>query len=209
VRVLSRRAKLLGFALAPDGETLLLGYGDPVLYAYAVEPAQTGLYRLRMSDLIEAPESAGAKLEKIFAGSVTCLSWTTHGLYACLTQAEQGFEAGRADDAVFSLADAKPFASLLDLRSLSPLSCADSSSAGVCASDPNSGWPAVCSKLGANCDTKPASGGSNPAQTQDAAGSGCGCRLTKAAWKGSNWLLISACCALVARRARCTRKQPT
>ena len=151
LRVLSRRAKLLGFALSPDGETLLLGYGDPVLFAYTVEAEQTGLYRLRMSDLLTAPETATAKLEKIYAGSVTCLRWTAHGVFACLAQAERGFEAGRADDAEFSVRDAQPFTPLLNLKQLTPLACAATSTAGICSSDLNTGWPAVCGKLGADC----------------------------------------------------------
>ena len=175
VRVLSRRAKLLGFALSPDGETVLLGYGDPVLYAYTVEPDQTGLYRLRTADLVAAPESAATKLEKIFAGSVTCLRWTEHGLYACLAQAEQGFEAGQADDAEFSLSDRQAFTPLLDLKALTPLACKASTSAALCATDPNSGWPAVCNKLGARC----AISRDDPAPTdaRNGMGSGCGCRL--------------------------------
>lgn len=173
VRVLSRRAKLLGFALSPDGETLLLGYGDPVLFAYTVEPEQTGWYRLRVADLLAAPDTAVDKLTKIFAGSVTCLRWTEHGLYACLAQAEQGFEAGRAADAEFSLADAQPFRPLLDLSSLTPLACAASSSAGVCPSALDNGWSAVCEKLGASCTaTEPLA---TPAAASARGGVGCAC----------------------------------
>jgi hypothetical protein len=203
VRVLSRRAKLLGFALSPDGETLLLGYGDPVLYAYTVEPEQKGLYRLRMADLLADPASAKGKLEKIFAGSVTCLRWTEHGLYACLAQAEQGFEAGRADDAEFSLADAKPFTPLLDLTALSPLSCSEASSAGVCASDVSVGWPAVCGKLGASCEAQATPSGA-PSQNDEASSGGCACRASGASRLGSNcaWILVLCGVYLLLRRSR-------
>lgn len=176
-RVLSRRAKLLGFALSPDGETILLGYGDPVLYAYTVEPDQVGLYRLRVADLMADPGGAAAKLEQIFAGSVTCLRWTEHGLYGCFAQAEQGFEAGRADDAEFSLDSAKPFTPLLDLKAVRPLSCATSSSAGACTTDPNVGWPFVCTKLGAPCDAPAAAPGANARPSNGAVeDASCGCR---------------------------------
>ena len=179
-RVLSRRAKLLGFALSPDGETLLLGYGDPVLYAYTVESEQVGLYRLRTADLLADPAGAANALEQIFAGSVTCLRWTVHGLYGCFAQAEQGFEAGRANDAEFSLDDAKPFSALLDLRAVRPLSCAASSSAGVCLGDANVGWPFVCTKLGAPCAAGAAAPGSDVnAARHEADQPGCGCR-----WQG-------------------------
>jgi len=215
-RVVSRRAKLLGFALSPDGETILLGYGDPVLFAYTVEPEQSGLYRLRTADLVADPPTAASKLTKIFAGSVTCLRWTERGLYACLAQAEQGFELGRADDAEFSLAVTQPFTPLLDLRALSPLACASDSSAGVCSSDPNLGWPAVCAKLGADCASTPgADGAAGAAGTgaplpTDAAS--CGCRL--AASSGSGLGLLApvlgtlGLTALGFRRRRRSRAQP-
>jgi hypothetical protein len=207
VRVVSRRAKLLGFALSPDGETLLLGYGDPVLYAYTVEPEQTGLYRLRMADLLADPANAASKLEKIFAGSVTCLRWTAHGLYACLAQAEQGFEAGRAVDAEFSLADVNPFEPLLDLKALAPLACAESSTAGVCASDINVGWPAVCAKLGASCEA-PATPNGTPSEPAPMSSGGCGCRAGGTTRIGSNsvWILMLYgvfLCVWRTRRRRC------
>lgn len=149
-RVFSRRAKLLGFALSPDAQTVVVGYGDPVLFSYTVEPEQVGLYRARVADLGD-PARALSAFEKIFAGSVTCLRWTAQGLYACLAQAEQGFELGLADDAEFSLDVARPFAPLLDLRKVLPLECGAETSARSCLTDPNSGWPFVCSKLGADC----------------------------------------------------------
>jgi len=181
-RVHARRAKLLGFALSPDGQTVLAGYGDPVLYAYTVEPEQTGLYRARLADLLADPSGADDHFEKIFAGSVTCLRWTDAGLYACLAQAEQGFELGRADDAEFSLAAAQPFAKLLDLREVRPAACPASSSAGPCSSDQNLGWPSVCTKLGADCaasaENEPEGPNGEAVRTDDA---GSSCRVGWAA----------------------------
>lgn len=191
-RVLSRRAKLLGFALSPDGETIVLGYGDPVLFAYTVEPEQSGLYRLRTADLLADPAAAASKLTKIFSGSVTCLRWTEQGLYACVAQAEQGFELGRADDAEFSLDDAAPFTPLLDLRALTPLSCAADSAAAKCETDMSSGWPAVCAKLGADCDAlggagaAGAAGASATGSTTPSKAAGCGCRLAAARTLGKS-----------------------
>lgn len=215
-RVVSRRAKLLGFAISPDGETILLGYGDPVLFAYTVEAEQSGLYRLRTADLLEDPATAASKLTKIFAGSVTCLRWTEQGLYACLAQAEQGFELGRASDAEFSLADAQPFAPLLDLRALTPLSCDAESSAATCLDDPNLGWPAVCSKLGADCaaasgaaGAEGASGAESPAGPDSA---GCGCRL-RPSGHGERWAFWTVFLGAVGASARAigrrrSRSQP-
>jgi hypothetical protein len=149
-RVFSRRAKLLGFALSPDSQTVVVGYGDPVLFSYTVDPEQVGLYRARVADLSD-PAKASSAFQKIFAGSATCLRWTARGLYACLAQAEQGFELGLADDAELSLDMARPFAPLLDLRKVLPLECGAETSAKSCLIDPSSGWPFVCSKLDADC----------------------------------------------------------
>jgi hypothetical protein len=217
-RVVSRRAKLLGFAISPDGETILLGYGDPVLFAYTVEHEQSGLYRLRTADLLADPNTAASKLTKIFAGSVTCLRWTEHGLYACLAQAEQGFELGRADDAEFSLAEQQPFTPLLDLRALTPLACNAESSAAKCGNDPNLGWPAVCAKLGADCTATlgaaGAAGASGTAGTDSSASdpASCGCRLAPSRNRErlALWALFlgaSGVSALAFRRWRRSRRQ--
>jgi hypothetical protein len=208
-RVLSRRAKLLGFALSPDGETVLLGYGDPVLFAYTVEPEQVGLYRLRSSELAADPANAATALEQIFAGSVTCLRWNEQALYACVAQTERGFELGRAEDAEFSLDDAEPFQGLLDLTRVLPQTCGSETSAGVCLTDSNVGWPFVCSKLGADCSYGQAGAGSsagapgddpNPSAGADA--SGCGCRGANADYSGGfpAILVILIGCARARRR---------
>lgn len=172
-RVFSRRAKLLGFALSPDGQTIALGYGDPVLFSYTVGPDQVGLYRARLADLLSGTSPAAA-FEKVFAGNVTCLRWTTQGLYACLSQAEQGFELGRADDAEFSLDVEQPFEPLLDLRQVLPLSCGRETSAATCVSDANYGWPFVCTKLSADCSYGQGSGGAGGEPSEPAPSGGGG-----------------------------------
>ncbi|HEY6078677.1 MAG TPA: hypothetical protein VIW29_07730 [Polyangiaceae bacterium] len=158
-RVFSRRAKLLGFALSPDATTVVLGYGDPVLFSYEVEPEQTGLYRARVADLLSDAVDPATAFEKVFAGSVTCLRWTAQGLYACLSQAEQGFELGRAADAEFSLDVKQPFEPLLDLHRVLPLSCDSDTAAATCVTDENYGWPFVCTKLEADCSYGQSAGG--------------------------------------------------
>lgn len=192
-RIFEHRAKLLGFALSPDGETLLLGYGDPVLFAYTVEPEQVGLYRMRTSELNAEPRA-----ERIFAGSVTCLRWTEHGLFACLAQGEQGFELGRADDAEFSEASVQPFQGLLDLTQLRPLVCPEDSTAATCSGDSLYGWPLVCGKLGADCELEP-----EPATTETEQEGGCDCRATARGPSRSRlgWLLAGAV-VLLRRRAQ-------
>ncbi len=113
-RVLNKHGKLFGFALSPDERWVLAGYGDPALPATFVVDDELGLYRVAMEDLVAAPDAA--PWQRIFDQSVTCLRWTEHGLFACVPQDRNGFEAGRAVDASFSLADAAPFEPLLRLK---------------------------------------------------------------------------------------------
>jgi hypothetical protein len=79
--VLRQNAKLLGFALSPDGSTVLAGYGDPVESGYYVDPTVTGVYQASLGDL---------SFSQRVTGSVTCLTWTSTGAYACTAVSEGG-----------------------------------------------------------------------------------------------------------------------
>lgn len=46
-----RRAKLLGFALSPDGQTVLAGYGDTMAAEVDIDPAATGLFAAPLDTL--------------------------------------------------------------------------------------------------------------------------------------------------------------
>jgi hypothetical protein len=181
-RELHRAAgKLLGFALSRDASELVIGYGDPVDSTRLVDPSALGLYRASTRDHV---------FTKIYDGSVSCLTWTHNGLYACTSQAERGFALGFADNADFDLASAEPFTPLLDLETVSgPLECPEGSSAAVC----RESWPATCA-LFESCDAgvagssgsgtgsggtsagSRASGASGAASSSSKADSSCGCR---------------------------------
>jgi hypothetical protein len=203
------KGKLFGFALSPDASEVLLGYGDPVESTATVDPAALGIYRASTTD---------HAFSKIYEGSVSCLSWTENGLYACTSQSERGFALGFAESANFDLDTQNPFTPLLDLTSVAgPLDCPTSSSGAACAED----WPTNCAVLEA-CDAGTAgSGGSGGASSggSGAAGSGasgagptttpeksessCGCRAAGGRErKDLLAALLVAALSLVRRRSR-------
>ncbi len=212
-------AKLFGFALSPDGTQVLLAYGDPVEPSRAVDAAALGIYRAQVGE---------HEFSKIYAGSVSCLSWSERALYACTSQTERGFALGVANDADFELDDAEPFAALLDLTKVAgPVECPACSSSAVCAET----WSETCATFG-NCETSsasttecaagaPANAGSGGASGDTSAGGdgsktvepaassdgGCGCRIgergsqsTVATW--SILALVAVVWRFLRRRAR-------
>ncbi|HWA75921.1 MAG TPA: hypothetical protein VG937_26470 [Polyangiaceae bacterium] len=142
--VLHRQAKLLGFALSPDGSTVLAGYGDPIEAGRSINPDDFGVYRAKVSDF---------SFERISVDPVACLRWTKTGLYACILQTPPDLQLalGFAADANFTLATPSPFTPLLDQREVrGPLGCtaalcSDAWQTGV------AGGVAVCNQLAASC----------------------------------------------------------
>lgn len=150
--LIQRTAKLFGFALSPDESTVLVGYGDPVAPETYVAPSDVGIYRANVAALVSDLAHAPSHFEKIFDKSVTCLRWTTTGLFACTSQKDVGFEVGLAPGADFTLSDEHPFAPLLELPKVHPLPCAAGTAAYACYSDPINGFASVCTTFQASCD---------------------------------------------------------
>jgi len=72
-------AKLLGFALSPEASTVLLGYGDPIRDVQNldhVDTSVTGLYSGKVG---------ASAFERISDTAVSCLAWTSAGVYQCLS----------------------------------------------------------------------------------------------------------------------------
>jgi len=153
--VIRQPAKLLGFALSPDGGEVLVGYGDPVDPARFVDSTVLGLYRASTTDF---------RFSKIYEGSVSCLAWTETGLYVCTPQNERGFALGFAPSAEFDLSVTEPLTPLLDLRTVRPLDCPACSSTAACSES----WATTCA-LFESCDA--GVGGGNSGRT-DCAGAG-------------------------------------
>jgi MYXO-CTERM domain-containing protein len=135
--LLRKSAKLLGFALSPDGSTVLAGYGDPVQAGHDVDPDATGIYQASTSDFQFAPvfpvDAQGNN------ANVTCLTWTGQGVYVCLESASAGtyeelafFPNGTLD---LDGAAPEPLMHLRDVKGPPPC-CAVTDA--LCA------WPIVC-----------------------------------------------------------------
>jgi hypothetical protein len=151
------RAKLLGFALSPDGGTLLLGYGDPFVGGATSLPGPLGIFKSATDAFAFAP---------IFSAHVGCLAWTGQGVYVCGSQHFDQFELGFWSRADFT-ADAGCLAPLLRLPEVKgPLACPAGTSGVAC----NANWVAVCGVLGACSDagTSPARCVGDDASTGDA-----------------------------------------
>ncbi|HVJ20187.1 MAG TPA: MYXO-CTERM sorting domain-containing protein [Polyangiaceae bacterium] len=148
-----RAGSLFGFALSPDAQTVLVGFGDPVQPARVTLTEDLGLYRA------SAPAFA---FERVVAASVSCVGWSPSGLYACFDQEHAelpaGFALGFSSDPELSslgtlpvTADAafEPLLRLEDVRG--PLAC----NSATCLGDWQTGSgeiPSVCSRLGAPCE---------------------------------------------------------
>jgi photosystem II stability/assembly factor-like uncharacterized protein len=150
--LIQRHAKLFGVALSPDESTLLVGYGDPMESAAAVDPADVGIYRANMGAILADPTNIADAFLKIFDASVTCLRYTESGLFVCTSQGERGFELGHAPGAAFALTNPDPFEARLRLPDVKPLPCARGTTAYACYADPDNGFSSVCAVFGASCD---------------------------------------------------------
>jgi hypothetical protein len=72
-------AKLFGFAISPDGATVLAGYGDPVdSGGRTVDRSMMGVYKSSGPDYSFGPTPMPS-----FVDSVSCLTWTAKGVYLC------------------------------------------------------------------------------------------------------------------------------
>ena len=138
--------KLYGFALSPDGSTVLAGYGDPYQAVSMVNPEELGIYK--------APIGQNS-FTKIFEGAISCLSWTSRGVYACHAEGHPEFMVefalGFAANADFTLTTPSPLTPLLRQRDIrGPLGCAASTCAAAWSMMSDLG-PPVCEQFGAPC----------------------------------------------------------
>ena len=157
--------KLFGFALSPDGQELVIGYGDPVEGGGRfTEEGALGVYT-------GAPGTAG--FTKIYDGAVSCLTWTEQGLYACTAQAKTGHALGFSQ-AVSVVPGGKigfaPLLSLLEVKG--PLACDACTSSARCSES----WQATCTAWGrSDCEpVSPASGGAPSCPGDAEAGANAG-----------------------------------
>jgi hypothetical protein len=133
--VFRNRAKMFGFALAPDGSTVLIGFGDPLDGASQAVTGQLGVFKSAVGIF---------SFELVFTGHVTCLTWTKTGVYVCASQHFDGFEVAFSKALDFTL-DAGCWTPLLRLNEVKgPLTCSNAGVKAIC----DAPWLAVCPTLG-------------------------------------------------------------
>jgi hypothetical protein len=140
------QAKMLGFALSPDGRTLLIGYGDPFAGGATSVPGPLGVFKSATDTFAFMP---------IFGAHVGCLSWTKQGVYVCASQHFDQFELAFSPDADFS-SDAGCLSPILRLPEVrGPLACPSDTAGFACSLY----WQAVCGSLRACADAGTSPGG--------------------------------------------------
>jgi hypothetical protein len=152
--VLRQQAALLGFALSPDGSTIAVGFGDPVVAPIVSSDDAVGLYSASADDLAFTHEISG------FYPS--CLRWESDGLYACAKENDPlgsnpsvtDFHVGvsKATSVPNSLSSFTSLVKLKDIRGPMPLASGQPSSceAEWETGDPSSpGQASVCATLNA------------------------------------------------------------
>jgi hypothetical protein len=162
-------AKMLGFALSPDGSTVLVGYGDIIDPVRVVDPdgKWMGLYKSSSDGRYSFGSGAPSMPQRLLDVPVTCLSWTDQGIYACLAPRFQGHRLAFSADP--SLAPAS-FVTLMNSNEVQGAPrCCDGRAVNACT------WSTDCRALGA-CDA----GAPIDSGTCDDAGGAGGTTMTDA-----------------------------
>jgi hypothetical protein len=125
-QILMASGNLLGFALSPDGKNLAVGGpSDPLSIA-------------NVSDY---------QFKQVSDTKVTCLTWSTDGIYACTDQGRTGFSVGLSTDT------GATFTPVFELSMLTLKQCSSSTATGQSCSEP---WLGLASKLGIDAGTETA-----------------------------------------------------
>ena len=174
--------KLKGFALSPDGTTVLVG-GD-----------KDGIWRAA---------SATLDFEKVSDVAVECLTWFGADVYACASEFRDGFTIGVSVD------EGATFTAMHHLPCVrGPLACDPASTvATVC----GGAWPPIAATLDwASCNGQGGgsaiSSGGAPPSPEAETGEGCGCRTAPVAPRTA--LALGLCLAALILRIRRRRSRP-
>ncbi len=203
-------AKLLGFALSPDGSSALAGYGDPIDPLRMVDPDRRwrGIYRSSSDGRFSFGAGAPGAPTPVVTGNVSCLTWTATGIYRCLLEEGQPTRLSFTTDVTFASVGTT-LMSTNEALGQSP--CCGGRLAGIC------DWSTDCRALqacdgGAPAGPPTCGGAGNDAPAMDAAGGaagmatasshGCGCRVPGTTNRESIAALVLAGLLLGARRRR-------
>jgi len=227
--VLRARANLLGFALSPDGNTVLSGYGDPRTDETASSPDAVGVYAANADELA---------FERVVADvDVSCLRYTERGLYLCAVERDPlGLDPGlpdfhlglyRGSGLPHAVGDFSPLLDLRDVRGPpperdgAPSPCAEAwkssdpsapIATGVCAQfnacDAEPGDTLAPGALVCGRDPSSGEGGGAGASERDTVrdvAPGCGCRAAPRTPREPLAALVFALALALARRSRARR----
>ena len=172
---------LKGFALSPDGKTLVVG-GE-----------SDGVWRALTSTM---------KFEKVSSVGVQCLTWSAVGIYACAGEFKDGFTLG------FSSNEGATFTSIMHLACLrGPLACGASTDVGKTCPG---AWPATVELIDQSSCIQAAggagaAGGSTTtsavgAYSRGSSGSGSGCHA--GAGEEAQWGMLLAGLSFLGLRRR-------
>ena len=155
-------AKLLGFALSPDGSTVLVGYGDIVDPVRVVDPDNKwkGVYKSSSDGSYSFGAGAPAAPARLLDVPSTCLAWTKEGIYGCFAPAGQSHYLAFTTDANFAPASLTTLMKANEVQGAPR--CCNGRSVNACT------WSSDCQVLGA-CDAGAPPGGGT---CEDAGGAG-------------------------------------
>jgi hypothetical protein len=219
-------AKLLGFALSPDGSTVLAGYGDPIDPLRTVDPDRKwrGTYRSSSDGRYSFGAGAPRAPTPSMSANVSCLTWTATGIYTCILQQDKASLVTFTADPTLATA---PTTIMETSGVLGQPPCCGGKLAATCT------WSTECRALGA-CDAGASgpltcmdSGAAGGGPTSDAAvdvgwssgaggatgasgaSSGCGCRASAKAKAGPFLTVLLTALALIKTRGRSKTRRRT
>jgi hypothetical protein len=145
-------AKMLGFALSPDGSTALVGYGDIVDPTRVIDPdgKWMGLYKSSADGSYSFGAGAPSAPSPLIKVPVTCLSWTKEGIYGCFAPPGQSHYLAFTSDSSLAPASLTTLMKASDV--LGVPTCCNGRAVNACT------WTTDCRVLGA-CDAGPPPGG--------------------------------------------------
>jgi hypothetical protein len=144
-------AKLLGFALSPDGSTVLAGYGDIVDSTRVVDPdgKWLGVYKSSADGKYSFGADPAAPTRLLSVPS-TCLAWTNEGIYGCFAPPNEPHYLAFTKDATFAPASLTTLMKANEVGG--PPRCCSGRAVSSCT------WSNDCKVLGA-CDSTAADSG--------------------------------------------------
>jgi hypothetical protein len=163
-QVFATRGGILGFALAPDSQSVAVG--GPT----------AGIHVANISDYQFQPASQVGAF---------CLSWSSEGLYVCAKEGGDGFTLGRSTDR------GATFAKVLQLPSLVPLACPTASTTGsTCAPV----WPPIAALIGADAGPDASKTGTPDPSLQpltERANSSCHCHVARSSSEHGHFAMLA------------------